>query len=63
MLLYDSKRWRVLANVNNLYHKQKKDSAYIVLLSAVHDRVSVLFDLWPLGSANILKLLVKQNNQ
>ena len=34
---------------------KRNDSPNIILLYAVHDRVSVLFNLLPLGSANILK--------
>ena len=41
---------------------KRNDSANIILLCTVHDRVSALFNFPPLGSANILKLLVKETN-
>ena len=43
VLLYDWKRWRIVANADNSHHKQKKnDSVNIILLCAQHDRVNVL---------------------
>ena len=38
---------------------KRNDSENIILSGTIHDRVSVLFNLLPLVSANILKLLVK----
>ena len=38
---------------------KRNDSANNILLCTVHDWVSALFNLLPLGSANILKPLVK----
>ena len=38
---------------------KRNDSANIIVLYTVHDLVSVLFNLSPLGTASIIKLLVK----
>ena len=45
-----------------MHISRRNDSAKIKLLFTVHGQVSVLFNLSPLGSANIIKLIVKLNS-
>ena len=38
---------------------KRNNATNVILLCTKHDRVNILFNLSPLGSANILKVLVK----